>query len=107
MGTRLSRYRTCAEGSDCFTRRARRSNASRTGATQSALYDYAIKYGLIDRPDVAKNLPHLSELSVTSYARYPMIPVKPVAFISQYDDLIERIFLDVGSALSSIAQASP
>ncbi|MET3842056.1 hypothetical protein [Bradyrhizobium sp. OAE829] len=65
----------------------------------AALYAYAIKYGLTDRPEIAKDLPHLAELSVISYARYPMIPVKPAAIISQYDDLVEQIFRDVAAAL--------
>ncbi len=59
------------------------------------------------RPDVAKSLPHLSELSVTSYARYPGFPVKPVAFISQYDDLIEQIFADVRAVLFASGHVPP
>jgi hypothetical protein len=65
----------------------------------SALYDYATKYGMISRPDIVKDLPHLSELSATHYARYPQVPVKPVALISQYDDLIDQIFADVRAVL--------
>jgi len=36
---------------------------------------------------------------VTSYARYPKVPVKPVTLIAQYDDLVDRIFDDVRAAI--------
>lgn len=65
----------------------------------SALYDYAARYGMISRSDIVKDLPHLSELSATHYARYPQVPVKAVALISQYNDLIEQIFADVRAVL--------
>ena len=36
---------------------------------------------------------------MTSYARYPKVPVKPVTLIAQYDDLVDRIFDDVRAAI--------
>jgi len=65
----------------------------------SALYAYAVGYGLVSRQDVISDLPHLSQLSVSHYARYPQVPVQPVALISQYDDLIDQIFTDVRAIL--------
>jgi hypothetical protein len=64
-----------------------------------ALYDFAIGYGLVSRPKIIADLPHLSELSVTHYARYPQVPTKPVALISYYDDLIDQIFADVRAVI--------
>jgi hypothetical protein len=36
---------------------------------------------------------------VTSYARYPKVPIKPVTLIAQYDDLVDRIFDDVRAVI--------
>ncbi len=33
------------------------------------------------------------------HARYPQVPVRPVALISQYDDLADMILNDVSDAL--------
>lgn len=66
----------------------------------SALYAYAIAYGMISRQEVLDALPHLSELSVTHYARYPQVPVRPVPLISQYDDLADQIMEDVRGVLA-------
>ncbi|WGD52383.1 hypothetical protein QA641_00030 [Bradyrhizobium sp. CB1650] len=65
----------------------------------SALYDYATAYGLIRRREIVDDLPHISELHVIHYARYPQVPVRPVALISQYDDLADMILNDVSDAL--------
>jgi hypothetical protein len=65
----------------------------------SALYDYAIACGLIERQEILDDLPHISELHVIHYARYPQVPVRPVALISQYDDLADMILNDVSDAL--------
>jgi hypothetical protein len=65
----------------------------------AALYDYATAYGLIRRQEILDDLPHISELHVIHYARYPQVPVRPVALISQYDDLADQILNDVADAL--------
>jgi len=65
----------------------------------SALYAYAVAYGLKPRQNITDELPHLSELHVMHYARYPQVPVRPVALISQYDDLAEPIMSDAAAAL--------
>ncbi len=65
----------------------------------NALYDYAAAYGLIKRQETLNDLPHISELHVIHYARYPQVPVRPVALISQYDDLADQILNDVADAL--------
>ena len=36
---------------------------------------------------------------MTSYARYPKVPIKPVTLIAQYDDLVDRIFDDVRAVI--------
>jgi hypothetical protein len=59
------------------------------------LYDYAVLYGLKRSALVTKDLPHISELHKIHYARYPQANVKPVAMISQYDDLADELFADV------------
>ncbi|MGX1165755.1 hypothetical protein AB7M16_002021 [Bradyrhizobium sp. USDA 372] len=68
----------------------------------NALYEYATSYGLIRRPEILKDLPHVSELHVIHYARYPQVPVRPVALISQYDDLVDQILHDVTDALRGV-----
>lgn len=65
----------------------------------NALYDYATTYGLVRRQAILNDLPHISELHVIHYARYPQVPVRPVALISQYDDLADQILNDVAEAL--------
>jgi hypothetical protein len=65
----------------------------------NALYDYATAYGLIRRQEILNDLPHISELHVIHYARYPQVPVRPVALISQYDDLADQILNDVADGL--------
>jgi hypothetical protein len=64
------------------------------------LYDYAVKNGLPRDPLVTTDLPHLSELHEIHYARYPKKETKPIALISQYDDLVDKLFADVGKAIS-------
>lgn len=64
----------------------------------NALYAYAVAYGLKPRQEIVDELPHISELHVIHYARYPQVPVRPVALISQYDDLADTIMLDVADA---------
>jgi hypothetical protein len=64
-----------------------------------ALYDYAVAQGLVRRPEIVDDLPHISELHVIHHARYPQVPVRPVALISQYDDLADVILNDVSDAL--------
>ncbi len=64
----------------------------------NALYAYAVAYGLKPRQEIVDQLPHISELHVIHYARYPQVPVRPVALISQYDDLADMIMLDVADA---------
>jgi hypothetical protein len=63
------------------------------------LYDYAVLYGLKRSPLVTNDLPHISDLHQVHYARYPQTSVKPVAMISQYDDLADELFADVQKAI--------
>jgi hypothetical protein len=62
-----------------------------------AQYDYAVSYGLTRDPQITSDLPHLSDLHRTHYARYPDAAVKPVALIAQYDDMVDKLFDDVGN----------
>lgn len=68
----------------------------------AALYDFAVAYGLIRRQNIRNDLPHISDLHVIHYARYPQVPLRPVALISQYDDLANQILQDVADALRVI-----
>src|ERR1039458_6036765 len=63
------------------------------------LYDYAVLYGLKRSALVTNDLPHISELHQIHYARHPQANVKPVAMISQYDDLADELFADVQKAV--------
>jgi hypothetical protein len=65
----------------------------------SAIYAYAVAYGLKPRQEILDDLPHISELHVVHYARYPQVRARPVALISQYDDMADRIMSDVDDAL--------
>ncbi|WP_315800191.1 hypothetical protein [Bradyrhizobium sp. SZCCHNS3002] len=65
----------------------------------NALYAYAVAYGLKPRQQILDELPHISELHIVHYARYPQVPVRPVALISQYDDLADLIMSDVTDLL--------
>ena len=51
------------------------------------------------RQEIVDDLPHISELHIIHYARYPQVPVRPVALISQYDDLADQIFSDVNDTI--------
>jgi hypothetical protein len=64
-----------------------------------AQYDYAVSYGLTRDPQITSNLPHLSDLHRTHYARYPDATVRPVALIAQYDDMVDKLFDDVSNAV--------
>jgi hypothetical protein len=64
------------------------------------LYEYAVHNGLAGNPIVTRELPHLSDLHEIHYARYPKAKVKPVALISQFDDMVERLFADVSKAIA-------
>jgi hypothetical protein len=68
----------------------------------NALYRYAVEYGLAERSEIVDQLTHISELHVIHYARYPQVPVRPVALISQYDDLVDEILTEVGRAISQL-----
>ena len=63
------------------------------------LYDYAVLYGLKRSALVTKDLPHISELHQIHYARYPQANAKPVAMISQFDDLADELFAEVQIAI--------
>jgi hypothetical protein len=76
-----------------------------TGATPRnhdlvGLYDYAVGNGLPRDPIVAADLPHLSDLHEIHYARYPNSESKPVALISQFDDMVDKLFADVEKAIA-------
>jgi hypothetical protein len=64
-----------------------------------ALYDYAVLYGLKRDPKVTTDLPHLSDLHQTHYARYPHAVAKPVALIAQFDDTVDKLIDDVSQAV--------
>jgi hypothetical protein len=64
------------------------------------LYDYAVNNGLPRDPVVTTELPHLSDLHEIHYARYPKAEVKPVALISHFDDIVEKLFADVERAIA-------
>jgi hypothetical protein len=68
-----------------------------------ALYQYAVANGLLQRQTVLDDLQHLSELHIIHYARYPQVPARPVALISQYDDLVDQILIDVGDCFKGSA----
>jgi hypothetical protein len=63
------------------------------------LYDYAVLYGLTPSPLVTNNLPHISDLHQIHYARYPQEKVKPVAMISEFDDLADELFESIAKAI--------
>jgi len=62
-------------------------------------YDLAIKHGLKDDPRIAKNIPHLTDLHFTAYARYPQHRSTAVPDLSVITDktaeLIDTISLTV------------
>jgi hypothetical protein len=64
-----------------------------------ALYELAVVRGLKRNDLVMKDLPHLSELHKSHYARYPAYEAKPVALISQFDDMVDQLFSDVSAAI--------
>jgi hypothetical protein len=66
----------------------------------SALYAFAVARGLAPNSVVTNDLAHLSELHKTHYARYPAYEAKPVAMISQFDDMVDQLFDDVAAAIS-------
>jgi len=59
------------------------------------LYDYAVMYGLPRDSLVTKELPHLSDLHQSAYARYPKDEAKSVALIAQFDDMVDRLIADI------------
>jgi hypothetical protein len=63
------------------------------------LYEQAVICGLKRNTLVTAGLPHISELHEIHYARYPRSEARPVALISQYDDLADELFADVGNAI--------
>jgi len=64
-----------------------------------ALYEHAVTRGLKRSALVTKDLPHLSELHKIHYARYPAYEVRPVALISQFDDMVDELLADVSAAI--------
>jgi hypothetical protein len=63
-------------------------------------YDYAAANGLPRDPLVTADLPHLSDLHQINYARYPKGEARPVALISQFDDMVDKLFADVERAIT-------
>lgn len=64
-----------------------------------ALYNEAVRRGLKQNNRALQDLPHLSELHKTHYARYPQIEAKPVALIAQFDDMTDQLLADVAAAI--------
>jgi hypothetical protein len=64
------------------------------------LYERAVAFGLERNSVVTGELPHIGDLHKIHYARYPQAITKPVALISQYDDMADRLFADVAKAIS-------
>ena len=62
-------------------------------------YDDAVQRGLQRDNNMANELKHLSELHEIHYARYPQDAARPVALISQYDDVVDQIIADVSKAI--------
>jgi hypothetical protein len=63
------------------------------------LYERAVRMGLKRDALVTADLPHLSELHKVYYARYPAVESRPVAFISQFDDMVDQLFGDIDDAI--------
>lgn len=63
------------------------------------LYEQAVRCGLPRSKLVTKDLRHISELHETQYARYPRAEARPVAMISQYDDLADELFSEIAEAI--------
>jgi hypothetical protein len=57
-------------------------------------YTWAKLHGLPANEIAEKMMPHLSELHLEHFARYPQ-PLKPVIMISEFDDLVDAILSDV------------
>jgi HEPN domain-containing protein len=55
------------------------------------LYAEAVRRGFPVDAQTTADLPHLSELHRINYARYPQVPVRPVALISQFDDIADGL----------------
>jgi hypothetical protein len=56
-------------------------------------YIWAKLHGLPANDIAEKMMPHLSELHLEHFARYPQ-PLKPVIMISEFDDLVDAILSD-------------
>ena len=61
-------------------------------------YDWAKLHGLSSNSEVERLMPHLSELHLEHFARYPR-PLKPVMLISDFDDLVDNILSEVSKFL--------
>jgi hypothetical protein len=64
-----------------------------------ARYTEAVRRGLKKNNLVMQDLPHLSELHKTNYARYPKIEAKPVVLIAQFDDMTDQLLADIAAAI--------
>ncbi len=62
------------------------------------LYELAVSLGLERDEGVANDLAQLNDLHESFYARYPHPDAKPVPMISQFDDVVDRLFADITTA---------
>ena len=69
-------------------------------------YEWAKLHGLSSDDEVEKLMPHLSELHLEHFARYPK-PLKPVMLISDFDVLVDAILSEVSQFLRLPAQPQP
>ena len=84
--------------------RTRTAGKGPEGHNLMALYEEAVRRGLKSNPLVLEDLPFLSTLHKGHYARYPQIEASPApAHISDYYDMLEQLFADVGNALGGAA----
>jgi hypothetical protein len=61
-------------------------------------YEWAKLHGLPSNSKIESLVPHLSELHLEHFARYPQ-PLKPVMLISDFDDLVDNILFEVSKFL--------
>jgi hypothetical protein len=69
-----------------------------------AIYEEAVRRGLKSNALVLNELPFLSKLHKSHYARYPQIEASLApAHISDYHEMLDQLFADIGSALGGAA----
>jgi hypothetical protein len=71
-------------------------------------YEWAKLHGLPSNGEIEKLMPHLSELHLEHFARYPQ-PLRGVMLISDFDDLVDNILSEVSKflKLTTVSSNSP